>query len=93
VEAVTATAKALSTGCVGLAKFRTSDFQADADGAQDDATQAQNVVGLLSTREKDFLATLNGQSQSQEGALSTIVQTIQTNDGTRVSAANFRIRG
>jgi hypothetical protein len=93
VEVVAGTGEAVGEGGKALATLRTSQYQVDADDANDDAQQAQNTIQLLSTREQQSLSELQGDSQCQQGSLSAVVQAIQTNDGTCLGAAHFRIRG
>jgi hypothetical protein len=93
VEVIAGTGEVVAEGGKALATLRTSQYQVDADEADDDAQQAKNAIQLLSTREQQSLACLQGDSQCQLGSLSAIAQAIQTNDETRVGASNFRIRG
>jgi hypothetical protein len=93
VSAVAEVTTAVATAGEGLVHLRTGQFAADGQNAQANATQAGDALAVLSTSEKDALATLSDQSQEQQGALATLVQTFETNDETRTGAANFRIRG
>jgi hypothetical protein len=93
VAAVAQATSAVAAASQGLVHLREGQFASDAENAQADAADAKDQLSLLSTREQDALATLSDQSQTQQGALATLTQTIETNDETSVSAANFRIRG
>jgi hypothetical protein len=93
VEAVAQGTTAVATAGQGLVHFRTGEFAADAQDAQASATQAQDQLSLLATRERQSLSDLSDQSQAQQGSLAALVQAIETNDGTGLGAATFRIRG
>jgi hypothetical protein len=93
VEAVAQCTTAVATAGQGLVHFRTGEFAADAQDAQANATQAQDQLSLLATREQQALSNLSDQSQAQQGSLAALVQAIEINDGTNLSAATFRIRG
>jgi len=93
VEAVAQCTTAVATAGQGLVHFRTGEFAADAQDAQASATLAQDHLSLLATREQQSLSDLSDQSQTQQGSLAALVQAIEINDGTSLSAATFRIRG
>jgi hypothetical protein len=93
VEVIAGTGEAAAAGGKALATLRTSQYQVDADEADDDAQQATNAIQILATREQQSLGDLQSNSQCEQGSLSAVVQAIQTDDETRVGASNFRIRG
>lgn len=93
VEAIAQCTTAVATAGQGLVHFRAGEFAADAQDAQANATQAQDELSLLAAREQQALSDLSDQSQAQQGSLAALVQAIETNDGTGLSAATFRIRG
>jgi len=93
VEAVAQCTTGVATAGQALVHFRTGEFAADAQDAHANATQAQDQLSLLATREQQALSDLGDQSQAQQGSLASLVQAIETNDGTSLGAATFRIRG